>query len=336
MGSNTAGQLWKETPMYVIVPKPTRLQIIIKIMLVLLVIPAFLTFGHLMMARHDRDGLNDCERLAGIDNCIGLHGTYDEIYADCVAWPPVFTERLSEFVEPLCDVALSNVPNATVTDEREAIEWGQSPNQGENQERNTGDGKTNERDASDGATGDGATIEEPIAPTVEPAEPEVPIPPTVEPAEPEVPVPPTVEPVDKPDFDHNGDDGAANPDQGDVVIEEPSLHVSDVSFGRPFPGVYNDCKIRVVIRNEGRGTAANVEVYASTQELVGAGGMSWASDVLEGPDSIPAGGEAVYRNAWTMPVRQGYPVLHDVGVYIGGNFVAGHSSPYGTAALPCN
>ena len=93
--------------MWVIVPEPTKLQIVFRVILALVVISAFLTFMHLFFARGDLEGLNGCERLGGISDCTDLHGTYDEIYADCVAWPPVFTEQLSGFTERLCDAVLS-------------------------------------------------------------------------------------------------------------------------------------------------------------------------------------------------------------------------------------
>ena len=92
--------------MWVIVPH-TKWHFVKVLILASLVIPAFLTFEHLRFARGDLEGLNGCERLGGISACTDLHGTYDEIYADCVAWPPVFTERLSGFTERLCDAVLS-------------------------------------------------------------------------------------------------------------------------------------------------------------------------------------------------------------------------------------
>ena len=92
--------------MILVYPK-SKWHAVIRVILALVVIPGFLTFGHLMMARHDLDGLNSCARLAGIANCTRLHGTYDEIVADCVAWPPVFTEQLAGLTERLCDMVLS-------------------------------------------------------------------------------------------------------------------------------------------------------------------------------------------------------------------------------------
>jgi hypothetical protein len=92
--------------MWIIVPQ-TRWHFLKVLIFAMLVVPAFFIFTHLQFARSDLDGLNSCTRRGAITNCTGLYGTYDQIVADCVAWPPVFTERLSEYTERLCNAVLS-------------------------------------------------------------------------------------------------------------------------------------------------------------------------------------------------------------------------------------
>lgn len=90
-----------------LVVQPGKWTLVIKLVLGPLLVAGSLTFGHLFFARGDLDALRDCTRRAGAANCTGLYGTYEEIVADCEAWPPVFAEPLSAYVERLCDVVLS-------------------------------------------------------------------------------------------------------------------------------------------------------------------------------------------------------------------------------------
>jgi hypothetical protein len=132
-----------------------------------------------------------------------------------------------------------------------------------------------------------------------------------------------------------GEEGAAEPAE-EATDESPNLRVVGVSFRRPQAG-YDFCTIEVLVRNDGDGPAIGVSVFARIEELVEGDPNKYPTigDDLVGPTEIGPGQEATYSNDGTLLVHQGYPVIHSVEVSIGGTFVAGHSSPYGTVGSIC-
>jgi hypothetical protein len=106
---------------------------------------------------------------------------------------------------------------------------------------------------------------------------------------------------------------------GSATAAPPMVAVTGVSIVRAIPG-YVSCELDVEVENQGPGTAENVEVTATVENLRGEGAPDHytVSDTLDGPDQLAEGSQDTYWMTPSVPMEPG-----DVWIYTGAVTVAG-------------
>jgi hypothetical protein len=118
---------------------------------------------------------------------------------------------------------------------------------------------------------------------------------------------------------NGGSETSTTTNGGSETSTPPMVVVTEVNLVRAIPG-HISCELRVEVENQGPGTAKDVEVTATIENLRGEGAPDHytVSDTLDGPGELAEDARATYWMVPSVPMVQG-----DVWIYTGDLTVAG-------------